>query len=263
MAENLVDVSVKYNKLSSIVDQVITDLGLTQHYYAKLLSWAIWGLRELKLDQANEVITIRKTLSDVRTVTMPGNYVDWVKIAIPVGQYLKTLSVNAELSKEERTLGNPSLSENWPLDFLPNGINFGEYGGYIFSNYEGNSLFSVGGGIASQGMFTVADRGDGCTEILFDNPMTANECVIEYISNGINPCGETIVHDYLANYVREFILHENERLRPIRERNESAIYRTGRAVADALRNVRARKNDLDPKTMVHISRKYYSLRSKI
>ena len=262
MAEDLINTQDQYNKISSIVDQAISDLELTQNYYAKLLGWAKWGFRELQLDQAQEVKTVRKTISDVKTVTMPMGYVDWVKIACPVGQYLQTLSVNAELSKEDRTLGNPAITQTYPLGQLPNGIDFGEYGGYMFANYNGNSLFSVGGGVPSQGLFQVVDRGDGCHEILFDQPVSFPEVVIEYISDGINPCGETIVNAYLADYVRNFIHHEYERFRPIRERNMSAIAMAGRYLADSVTKVRARGNRLDPKTMVNISRKYYRMSSK-
>jgi hypothetical protein len=263
MAEDLINTTDQYNKISSIVDQVIENHGLTQAYFAKFLGMAKWGFRELKLDQAQEVKTVRKTISDVKTVTLDTGCVDWIKVAVPCGQYLRTLSVNADLSKEERTLGNPQFTEHWPPDSLPNGLDFGSYGGYFFANYNGNSLFSVGGGIPSQGLFQFVDRGGGCKEILLDAPLNATELVIETISDGINVCGETIVHAYLADYVKKYIEHEIERTRPVRERSESSIIRTGREVADAMTLVRGRTSNLRPKDMVHISRKYYALRSKV
>lgn len=263
MAEDLINTTDQYNKISSIVDHVIESHNLTQAYFAKFLGFAKWGFRELKLDQAQEVKTVRKPISDVKTVTLDPGIVDWVKIAVPCGQYLKTLSVNADLSKEERTLGNPPLTEQWPLDSLPNGLDFGEYGGYFFANYNGSSLFSIGGGIPSQGLMQFVDRGNGCKEILLDVPLNATELVIETISDGINVCGETIVGAYLGDYVKKFIEHEIERTRPVRERSESAIYRTGREVADALTLVRGRTSNLRPKDMLDISRKHYVLRAKV
>ena len=263
MAEDLINTTDQYNKISSIVDAVIGAHGYTQAYFSKFLEFAKWHFRELKLDQAQEVKTVRKTISDVKTVTLDTGCVDWVKVAVPVGQYLRTLSVNADLSKEDRTLGNPEFTERWPLDSLPNGLDFGQYGGYNFANYNGSSLFSVGGGIPAEGLFQFVDRGNGCKEILLDAPLNATELVIEYISDGINVCGETIVHSYLANFVRKAIEHEIERTRPIRERSESAIFRTGREMADAETKVRGRTSNLRPKDMVHISRRHYALRSKV
>lgn len=260
MAEDLINTTDQYNKISSIVDHVIASHGLTQAYYAKFLGFAKWGFRELKLDQAQEVKTVRKTISDVKTVTLE-NCVDWIKIAEPVGQYLRTLSVNADLSKEERTLGNPPLTEQWLS--TPNGIDFGQYGGYFFANYNGHSLFSVGGGLPAEGMFQFVDRGHGCKEILLDAPIRATELVIETISDGINVCGETIVGSYLADYVKKVIEHEIERTRPVRERSEAAIYRTGREVADAMTLVRGRTSNLRPKDMINISRKFYRMTSKV
>jgi hypothetical protein len=259
--EDLINTTDQYNKISSIVDHVIESHNYTQAYFAKFLGFAKWGFKELKLDQAQEVKTVRKTISDTKTVTLD-NCIDYVKVAVPCGQYLKTLSVNANLSKEERTLGNPPLTEQWPLDSLPNGIDFGQYGGYFFANYNGHSLFSIGGGVPAEGVFQFVDRGHGCKEILLDVPLNATELVIETISDGIHVCGETIVHSYLADYVKKYIEHEIERTRPTRERNESAIYRTGREVADALTLVRGRTSNLRPKDMLNISRKYYAIRSK-
>ncbi len=260
--EDLINTTDQYNKISSIVDHVIESHNYTQAYFAKFLGFAKWGFKELKLDQAQEVKTVRKTISDTKTVTLD-NCVDWTKISVPIGQYLKTLSVNAKLSKEERTLGNPPLTEQWPLDSLPNGLDFGSYGGYFFANYNGHSLFSVGGGVPAEGVFQVVNRGGGVKEILLDVPLNATELVIEIISDGINVCGETICDAYLSDYVKKYIEHEIERTRPVRERNESAIYRTGREVADAETKVRGRTSNLRPQDMIDISRRYYAIRSKV
>lgn len=257
--EDLINPKTEYSKIASIVDQLIDDLNLTQHYFDKLLNWALWGFSELKLDQAQEVKTIRKTISDVKTVTLPVDYVDWSKIGVPVGQYIKTLSINGELSKEERTLGNPAITQQWPLESLPNGIDFSSYGGYVFANYNNSTLFGIGGGLPSQGLFQVVDRGDGLSEVLLDYPVTATELIIEYISDGIDPCGETVVHAYLRDYVRTYVIHQWERLRPARERSEAAIDRTSRELSDAERKVRQRQNRITPQDMINISRRFYKL----
>ncbi len=247
-----------YFTIASIVDQACIDLDIpVSHYFNKLLSWATWGLTELKMDTANEVITVKLPISDVCTVTLPSNFVDWVKIGIQRGQYVTTLSVNDQLSKIDRTTEDWNPSEFAPPGWLPNGTDVQSYG-YQFFNYGGSSLYSIGGGLPHRGHYQIV-RKNGCAELLLDSGLDATEIYLEYIGLGINACGETLVHPYIKEYVRAYIHHQWEKFKAPSQRSEAAIARTGRDLWSQEMTCRGRSNPIDPSTLLTISRKSYRL----
>ena len=253
-----IDPKNRFFKVAAIVDQACIDLDLpVDKYFNKFLSWALFNLTDLKMDQANDVITVKLTISDVNTVTLPENYVDWVKIGIPYGQYVKTLAVNDDLSKQERVLGSPEFSKSYPPGWLPSGTD-----GYDFSNFGGASLFSIGGGVPNRGHFQVVKRPGSVYELLLDAGIESEEIYIEYIGLGINPCGETILEPYLGQWLRSSIHHDYERFKPATQRSESAIQRTGRDLEHQQQKIRGRTNPLTPKGILQITRKSYRLTNK-
>lgn len=258
-----IDPKNRYFKVASIVDQVCIDLELpTDKYFNKLLSWALFGLVDLKMDAANDVITVKLPISEVNTVTLPENYVDWVKIGIPWGQYVKTMAVNDDLSTQDRTLGNPEFSKDVTPGWLPNGTDVTNYGGYYFSNYGGRSLFSIGGGLPQQGQFKIVGRPGNNYELLLDAGIPSEEIYIEYIGLGINPCGETVISPYLGEWMRSLLHHNIEKFKPASHRSEAAINRTGRELWHQEQKVRGRTNKITPKDILTISRKSYRLTNK-
>jgi len=262
MSQNI-DPKNRYFKVGSIVDQVCIDLDLpVDKYFNKFLSWGLFGLVDLKMDAANDVITEKFPISDVNTVTLPENYVDWVKIGIPYGQYVKVLAINDDLSTQDRTLNNPEFSKTLPPGWLPNGTDISSYSGYNFSNYGGSSLSAIGGGLPQKGQFKVVGRPGNNYEILLDAGIPSEELYVEYIGLGINPCGETVVNPMLGEYLRARIHHEYEKFKSPAQRSESAIARTGRYLWEQEQKVRGRTNKLTPATVLTILRKSYRLTNK-
>lgn len=259
-----IDPKNRFFKVASIVDQVCIDLDLpVNKYFNKFLSWALFDITDLKMDAANDVITVKLPISEVNTVTLPGDYVDWVKIGIPWGQYVKTFAVNSDLSTEERTVGNPEFSKDYPPGWLPNGTDITQYGGYEFSNYGGRSLFSAGGGLPSRGHFKVVGRPGNNYELLLDAGIPSEEIYIEYIGLGINPCGETVLSPHLGQWLRADLHHSWEKYAPPARRSEAAIQRTGRQLWHEEQKVRSRTNKLTPDDVLSATRKGYRLTNKI
>lgn len=250
----------QYSKLSSIVDHACIVLELSvNHYYNKFLAIACWELTELKLDVANEVKTVRLPISDVNTCTLPPDCVDWTKIAVEDGQFVRTLSINGDLSKIDRTLGDPVFSHSVSPGWLPNGLSVGNYlPGFEFSNYGGQALFAQGGGLPQDGQFQVVRKLNGCKEILLAHQMNCTELYVEYISLGINPCGETIVNPYLKDYVLKAIFcRYEERQNPTR--TEASIRRCQQDLAFAEVKVRGRVSTLTLEGVLCASRKGFRL----
>jgi len=258
-----IDPKNTFFKIAAIVDQACIDLDLpVDKYFNKFLSWALFGLVDLKMDAANDVITELLPISDVNTVTLPENYVDWVKIGIPYGQYVKVLAVNDDLSTQDRTLDNPEFSKNFVPGWLPNGIDAANYIPYAFTNFGGGSLFGFGGALPQQGHYKVVGRPGNAYEILLDAGLDATHLYVEYIGLGIKPGGETVINPMLGEYVRARIHHEYEKFKSPAQRSESAIARTGRYLWEQEQKVRGRTNKLTPADVLTMLRKNYRLTNK-
>jgi hypothetical protein len=251
----------RYYKVSAIVDDFIDDNDLTEHWFNKSLKWAIRGLEEIKMDVWQDVKTCLFDVTAVRTVILPPDFVDWVKVGIPYGQYCITMGVNDDLRSDNRSLNRNDLVRGMLSQNMPNGIDFTDYGGYYFFNYNGASVWGIGGGLPSKGYFKLHDKG-AFKELLLDYSHAPQKVYVEYITNGFDPCGETVVHPYMKDYLIKFMDFKfEEKNNP--KATESSIRRKGTDLYFAEVKVRARFNDLTPKDLINISRKNTRLTPKI
>lgn len=252
--------NAKYHKLGSIVDQWVAENSLPDMFWKKGLLYATWGLRELHLDvPIQDVITCLLDVTDRKTVVLPSDYVDWTKVGIKHGQYVITIGVNDDLALTPRSTTDVTvrglLSQN-----MPTGLNVNSYMGYYFFNYNGTSLFGVGNGLPSKGHFKVHNNGS-CKEMLLDYDVNSSQIYLEYITDGFNPCSETVVNPYFANYVlkcMEFKYEEKDNM----ARTESSIIRKGRELFHAEKVARARANQIDKSTFLNITRGNFRLSTK-
>lgn len=250
-----------HNKISAIVDHVMFTKTLPEAWWQWMLEQALWHLRELSLDVWQEPKTVLLEVTDRRTVILPPDYVDWSKVGVKVGQYFVTLGVNDKLNLMDRENNSSDFVNGLVSQNLPNGLNFNSYGGYYFFNYNGSSLPFVGGGFIAKGSFRVKQTGT-IKEILLDYDYPHTHVYLEYISDGFDPCGETVVDPYFADYLKKGMLFSWEQDKEP-GRTEASIYRRGSDFYDAERKVRARKNDLDPQTLLNISRQQTRFTPKI
>ncbi len=260
-----IDIGQKYLKLAAIVDTCLdVDLDLSvAHYFQKYLTVAKRYVMELKTAHAQDVKTVLLEISDTLTAPAPVDFVNWVCVAEPWGQYIRTLGVNSELSLTDRDSSSEWIYTGAP-DQLPNGTDLMAYGGYELANYGGRALFSIGGGLPSKGFFRVRKCDDGRKEFMFDIGVVASDRIyLEYISYGFNPCGETILNPFESVAVTKAMVHHFEKTRKDGGKSEAAIQRTGQELYHAECVVRASRNDLSPDTVVQITRKYFRLTNKI
>ncbi len=259
MALDNIDQQNNYYKLSACVEDVLTDNGLKMQYFQKFLKWGIRGLRELRLDTAQDVQTARLAVSERKTCTLPDNFVDWVKIGITQGQYVQVLAVNDDLASDERSF-NPSVLSTG-FNQKPNGLDTTQYGGYYFTNFQGSSFLGIGGGLQSKGHYKVVVH-DGCKELLLDYDVHASEIYVEFITDGLNYCGETILDPYFYDYeVKYMDMMYEKKINP--DATRGSIEDAEEAVYWAEKKVRARRNNLDKRTILMMSRKEARLTAKL
>lgn len=244
----------KYWTIGAIVDQMIIDNSLSEHFFAKFLSWALWGYRELQFDVYQDTETCLLEVSDLRTVTMPGNYVDFCVIGALRGQYVIGLAKNDSLSRLKPS-GDVKvrglLSQN-----LPNGIEFNSYSGGYFFNGSGS-----GAGLPNARSFNIVKR-DGFYQVDLDVNFTCDHLYVEYISDGFKPCGETVVNPLFADYILKYLETKWEsKLNP--NRTISSIRDAKSELWAAEKIVRGRVNSISMQDFQAISRTHTRLTPKI
>ncbi len=252
MAEVISYKEGQYNKVSAIVDHMMFLNTISDQWFQWCLEVALWKLRELRLDIFQDVKSELFPVTDRKTVVLPPGFVDWVKVGTKIGQYLVTVGVNDKLNTLSRDANSNDFVAGLFSQNLPNGLNFDSYGGYYFLNYNGGSVASVGTGFVTKGTFKVHDYGI-TKEILLDYDYPFENLLVEFITDGFDPCGETVVNPYFADYLNKGMEAEwEEKKNP--NRTEASIRRKALDFVDAEKKVRARKNDLDPQTILNISR---------
>lgn len=260
MASTIAYEEGKHNNISAIVDHVLFKKTLHESWFQWFLEMGLWHLRELKLDVWQDIKTELLPVTDRKTVMLPPGFVDWTKVGVKVGQYIVTLGVNGKLNELDRVPNSDDYVNGLLSQNLPNGLNFNSYGGGYFFNYNGSNL-GCQSGFITKGSFKV--QGSGLyKEILLDYDYPHNYVLLEYITDGFDPCGETCVDPYFSDYVKkgmEFSWEEEKEP----TRTEASIARRGRSFFDAECKVRARKNDLDPQTMLNLQRSQTRFTAKI
>jgi hypothetical protein len=252
MADQISYVEGQHNTIGAVVDHVLFKKGLSDTWFQWLLEMGLWELRELKLDTWQDVKTELIAITSRRTVILPNHFVDWVIVAIPVGQYAVTLGVNSKLKLTDRTDADSVISGLLSQN-LPNGIDFNNYGGYFLHNFNGQAVQCIGQGMnIAKGSFRYIDHGI-TKELLLDYDFNQTHVYVEYITDGFDPCGETVLNPYFCNFIKCAMEKSwEEEKNP--KATEASIKRKTVDFENAGRVIRARKNDLDPQTLINISR---------
>ncbi len=254
-----------YATISDIVFEVIADLGEGgTHYFDRYLNYALRGAQEWHFDSAQEVKTIVIPMNGYNAIDFPEDYVDWVKVGIQLGDKIKTFGANdqsiALYHGETDECGNPELNAAHVCD-LP--INVNGYGGYWFSNifnsYGENmgKQFGYGGGKNCLGAWKVNKER---RQIQFDSTVTRTNVYFEYISNGFNPCGETVINQYGRNMLRTYIHWQRSVFKNGAASSESQVWKE--EFDEQRRLARARVFDLSISEILELTRQNYKLSTK-
>jgi hypothetical protein len=177
------------------------------HWYLDLLIYAKDCLRELTFDDLHVINVRRLSLTNYKAVDLPGDYQDWSSVSIRVGQKLRPLvednNITSLYNYNSNFVPQPYSNAQEPA-FYQNAIfpvfwrmtNFNEFGentGRIFGAGAGNPVdtFNV---IKARNQIQLNDR----TE--------AEEVVLSYISNGQSADAATHIDGYAQATIEAYIL---------------------------------------------------------
>lgn len=263
----------KYYTVDAVVKSAMADIGeSTTHLYQLFLMYALEELREMNISFSREIKTVVLPMNSYKSIDIPSDCIDWVKIAIQVGERLMTMGVQTDLAlhNDVDDCGNPIINlPQRPFDEKINGVNFDSYGGYWLNNFtptnsvganpvDSGRVFAYGGALPSRGLYRI-DRERG--QIRFDDSVMNANIYLEYISDGFNPSETTYINPLCYAYLRKAIHFR----RVDNDENVSANEkeRKSRDLYYAKLEAAGRLNDLVIQDIINSSRAGYRLTNKI
>jgi hypothetical protein len=203
---------VRVSSLNEIVRGLLLKEGKPLHYYFQYLKYACDGLQELHFDTMKCVSTKKLLVNSYQSVSLPCDYVDWVKVGVEIGQYVKPITQRNTLNRLNNydTDGNKTSyastdSEGTQTEisnvawFATRVNDHGEHTGGMYNHIPGfnSSSFKV-----------LRER----EEIQLDGTFASEYIILEYITDGQEADAATKVHPYarrtIEAYIRwQYLLH--------------------------------------------------------
>jgi hypothetical protein len=100
---------MQWTNLDRITRAALRQSQLPIHYYMEFLGYIVDNLRELRLHTLGQVNVKTLPIGPSGSVELPCDFVDWVKIYVPQGQFARPLIVREGISaiQKKDTGGNP------------------------------------------------------------------------------------------------------------------------------------------------------------
>jgi hypothetical protein len=250
------------NTLDQVVASAMADIGETStHKERQFLHWAIEGYGDFLMDSAfdkTEIRTLLLPMNEQGAVPLPEDFVDWTKVGVQVGRYVKNLSSNTHMSltpendnRADKSFNITTVTEDdltIPLPYYNYVNNHGEHKG---------GFYGYGAGTKGGGHFIINRK---LCRMEFKGSVPRTNVYMEYLSNCYEPCKDTFVHEYAAKAIKLYIhwmRKENNDSLPIavKERARQNYF-------DELRMARARCDDFTLQDLVDIMNREYKLSVK-
>lgn len=263
-----------YYTISAVAQEAASDQGLySEHMYFQYESWALSGYREAQFDFAQEIKTVLIPMNSLRVAELPCDCIDWIKIGIKIGERVYTVGLNTDMARinEADSCGNllPNTPRQ-PVSAQPRGINMNAYipAYFVFSNFNGQSIqgqtdpkMGIQDGLSIKEYFDIEGKYPNIRIRFSSEMMMAAQVYVEYISDGIEPSGETYVNPYMYEYLRTYIHYRRT------EGNDNislGVKRDWETKMERKRNIAAQRiNSITPDDVINSSRKGFKLTLKV
>lgn len=197
---------MNFTSLDNITRSVLLQKALPLHWYCQMLKYASDCVRELSFDslQAINSVILQIDKRDF-TVDLPCDYIDWIKVGVPQGQFVRPL-----VQKDSFNRLTNFTPQGVPTTYgagTPQNIDFPFWPGFwMFQNIDdlGESvgrLYGFGAALYHNGFKVLRERG----QIQLSQGLRACEIVLDYISSGqsisnatkIDPLCQAAVEAYM------------------------------------------------------------------
>lgn len=242
-----------YTTLDQVVREACMesdDHGL--HNYNKFMLWAMEGLQEMRIDDFQEIKSILVTTTTIATLPFPVDMVKWTKIGEVSGDRVKVFTINNKIMLNHKTdcgveQNNGKYKAKTPNNLLP----YAEDGHY-FNGYGLSTIYGYGNGVQGDGQFR---EDKSRREFQFSSQYASKDIVLEYVSTGLNPSGQTYVEETIRKAVKEYIFWwktERDRAASGGEKDRAKY------LYDMAARVANRRNSLSLDTIQAVLRKSYT-----
>jgi len=198
---------MQFSKLDNIVRGILLNKQYTLHWYLQVLKYCTDCLRELNADDLQIINSVVLTLNSYKAATIPADMMDWVRVGVENGPYVKPLT---QIEGYNRTLnydvnGNP---QPWPQ--VQAGLSDLAYFGVPYLTYYVNSYNSrgenVGGlyGFRSDGTPFTFQMMKERNEIQFDTALGFDKIVLDYISDGRSATAASMIPAYAEKTIEDY-----------------------------------------------------------
>lgn len=218
---------MKWTSLDTIVKGVLISKQYPIHFYMQLLYLGSRAYEELHFDSLSNIKTVKLAINEYKAISLPCDFMDWVKIGIPVGQFVQPLSqrqgitrLNNFNSEGEKVLhGSGILNSEGSYDAL-----FFS-GSQQFYNSNGDftgRMFGMGSGDDTMTFRYLPERG----EVQLHEGLAAEEIILQYISDGSEIDNATMITPYAKSAIENYIIwkmKEGSRAYGMGERQEARL----------------------------------------
>lgn len=250
-----------YTSLDSIVRKFLIDNGYPIHWYMQTLSNAVEVLRELHFDVLKSVNTTLITINDYHAADLPDDYVDFTKVGVKTGQFVRPLVQRESINRLTNIVNNEKA--DYPGGEGANGVyyaggapGFGFYWGTNVWNQYGENTgreYGLGAGEQTDTYKVIPER----NQIQFHQSFrVGQQIVLEYITDGTSCNTATMVDPYAQACIKAFCLWK------MAEQNRSKTLGERQLLKQEYdlqyRRLRSRKNGLTVNDIKRIFEKSYT-----
>ena len=240
--------------IRAIVEQCMIDLGdnTSLSRKAQYMSWAIMGYRQLQLKAYKQVKSENLPVSEINTVTLPSDYVGYVKVGVQIGDKIVQFSNNNNiatvfsLDADGNEVANGYVAE----DFVLNGINT--------NNYLATQFWTNTFGMLPIRDFFKIDLPNN--RIVLSAPSQFKTIYLEYITDGLDCIDETIVHPMAYEVIRCYV--HLQRFNFARSGSNADRQYFSLKYQTAINAFREGTMDSNVQDIIDVSNRYYSLGEK-
>ncbi|RLD59334.1 MAG: hypothetical protein DRI97_01225 [Bacteroidetes bacterium] len=171
----------------------------SMRHYSFLEQIIIEGYSDLNLWHLDNIEVVYLRMSDAKTVDLPADFVDWLRIGVPMGGKLRVLTNHKQI------LFPRTFADGAPVGNTDDDSGSGEF--MYFTDHFRNGqfiggLYGLSGGV-DQAFYRI-DR--EMRTIIFSGSIPRAEIVLEYISTGIKLQGTTVIPREAVSALRAFAL---------------------------------------------------------
>jgi hypothetical protein len=203
MSDKKLGGNAKFYTASAATYAALDDLQYGVERFNQFHKWCLDGVRKLTFTVLRDIHFVELEMTPWKSVNFPEDMVDWTKIGFRCGNTIKVFTSDKSISKISGDAPCPDIEIATVTDnFLPFYTEDLWYNG-------GNHYYGAICDYNHRGYFSADWKS---RKFDFKNPVNnVNKVYLEYISDGINPTGKTVIHEY-AFKALQYYIHWQHRL---------------------------------------------------